>query len=129
MKIVRKTALLLAVLFLLPALFSCSGNESEIVFSYGDTVMREDMYLYELSAMKSELLSENGMAGKDIPAVWSAEIAEGTTYDDLIYAQCQINICSVIYFADYAKNHGGALTEADEENIDKTLDNSYICGV
>ncbi len=123
MKFIKRTAFLIALLLLLSlSLFSCSKEESETVFAYGDTVMREDMYLYELSAMKSELLAGNGVTGQDIPAVWTTEIAEGTTYDDLIYAQCQMNICSVLYFADYAKKNGGELDDTDHDTIDKTLD-------
>ncbi len=123
MKILKRTLVLSLVCFLLlPTLFSCARDESETVFQYGDTRMSEKMFIYELSAMKTELLSENGITGTDIPEVWVTEVGEGTTYDDLIYAQCQANICSVIYFADYAKTHGGGLTEEDNAAVQKTLD-------
>ncbi len=118
----KKTALLLVMLLVFPLLFSCSKEESEVVFAYGDVEMNEKTYMYELSVMKSQLLAESGVVGQDVPQVWTTEIGEGATYDDLIYAQCQMNICSVLYYADYAKNHGGELDENDNKTIDEKLE-------
>jgi hypothetical protein len=120
-KTLRLAAFMTALLMIIPLLFSCSDKESEAVFSYGSTVMSEKMFIYELCRYKSELLNTYGANGKDIPELWTTEIGEGATFDDFCYAQCQMNICSMLFFADYAKNHGGELSKDEEKAIDDKL--------
>ena len=119
-KAVRFTALLTVFLMLLPLTFSCAEKESEAAVAYGDTVMSEKLYIYELCRYKSELLASLGSEGVDIPQMWEQDIG-GATVDDLYYTQCQVNIYTMVFFADYAKNHGGELTEAQTEAIEEQL--------
>ena len=99
MKKVHKISLLLVLILLAVSLFSCKKDDSDIVFRYGEVEMSERMFFYELCSMKTEHLSENGITGKDVPELWSTVIAADTTYDKLIYAQCQANISSLVFFA------------------------------
>ena len=103
---VRLLALAVVVLMMLTLTLSCKKQESEAVISYGSTVMNEKMYIYELSRYKSELLDSYGSTGVDIPEIWTTSIGEGATFDDFCYAQCQMNICSMLFFAEYVKTHG-----------------------
>ncbi|MBR5460297.1 MAG: hypothetical protein IKV53_05465 [Clostridia bacterium] len=119
---VRLLALAVVVLMMLTLTLSCKKQESEAVISYGSTVMNEKMYIYELSRYKSELLDSYGSTGVDIPEIWTTSIGEGATFDDFCYAQCQMNICSMLFFAEYAKTHGIELSEEEKEFIDEKVD-------
>ena len=110
------------VLLLALTLTSCSSVKSETVFAYGDAVMNENLYFYELAMMKTQLLQEYTGASTDIPALWAREIGENVTFDDYSYAQCQMNIASVLFFADYALQKGGGLTKENEKTIDTAID-------
>jgi len=120
-KSVRFTALLTVLLMLLPLVFSCGKKESEIAVAYGDAVMSEKLYIYELCRYKSELLAGLGSEGVDIPEMWSQDIG-GVTVDDFYYTQCQVNIYTMLFFADYAINHNGALTETQLDGVQEQLD-------
>ena len=120
-KSIRITAILTLLLMLFPLMLSCDKKESEVAVAYGDAVMSEKLYIYELCRYKSELLSSLGSEGVDIPAMWGQDIG-GATVDDLYYTQCQVNIYTMLFFADYAINHNGQLTEAQQEGIQEQLD-------
>ena len=109
------------VLLLALALTSCSSVKSEIVFAYGDAQMNENLYFYELSMMKTQLLQEYSGASTDLPALWAMQLDENITFDDYSYAQCQMNIASVLFFADYALKNGG-LTKENKDTIDAAID-------
>lgn len=110
------------ILVLILSLSSCSSVKSETVFAYGDAVMNENLYFYELAMMKTQLLQEYSGATTDVPALWASEIGENVTFDDYAYAQCQMNIATVLFFADYAMQNGGALTNEDKKTIDTAID-------
>lgn len=109
------------ILLLSLALTSCSSVKSETVFAYGDAVMNENLYFYELAMMKTQLLQEYSGASTDIPALWAKQLDDNVTFDDYAYAQCQMNIASVLFFADYALKNGG-LTKENEKTIDTAID-------
>ena len=100
---------------------SCSKKESATVFSYGTVSMHEKMYIFELTMMKSELLSGYGVVGQDVPEFWTADMGGGITFDDWFYTQCQMNICALLYFADYANANGG-LTDDMQKGVDDSID-------
>mgnify|MGYP003305312257 CR=1 FL=1 len=122
MKKVHKISLILVLILLAVSLFSCKKDDSDIVFRYGEVEMSERMFFYELCSMKTEHLSENGITGKDVPELWSTVIAADTTYDKLIYAQCQANISSLVFFANYAKTHAGDLTDDEIKALRESAD-------
>ena len=109
------------ILVLVLVLCSCSSKKSEIVFAYGEAEFNENLYLYELAVMKTQLLQDYGVK-TDVPEIWVEPIGEGVTYDDYAYAQCQMNIATVLFFADYALKNGGELTKEDEKKIDEAID-------
>ncbi|MBE6700473.1 MAG: hypothetical protein E7582_01090 [Ruminococcaceae bacterium] len=115
-------SLILILSLIMPTLSSCSKNTSPVVFAYGDAVMNENMYYFELAMMKSQIVEEYTGSTTDVPALWSQPLGEGLTFDDYIYAQCQLNICKVLYFADYALKNGGELTKEDKKVIDESLE-------
>ncbi len=100
---------------------SCSSDKGEVVFAYGEAEFNENLYLYELAVMKTELLQNYGV-NTDVPQLWAEPIGEGVTYDDYAYAQCQMNIATVLFFADYALKNGGKLTKEDNKKIDDAID-------
>lgn len=120
-KSVRITAILTLLLMLMLLTFSCGKKESETAVAYGDVVMSEKLYIYELCRYKSELLASLGSEGVDIPEMWGQDIG-GATVDDLYYTQCQVNIYTMVFFADYALKHNGALTEEQNKGIQEQLD-------
>lgn len=101
---------------------SCSSKKSEIVMSYGDASIDENTYFYELAMMKSQLLQEYSGATTDVPALWMQSIGDGVTFDDYSYLECQVNIKTVLYFADYALQHDGALTKDEEKTVRAQVD-------
>ena len=103
------------------SLSSCTKKESSTVFSYNTASMDEKMYIYELTMMKSELLSGYGIVGQDVPEFWTADMGAGVTFDDWFYTQCQMNICALLYFADYANAHGG-LNDEMKKGVDDSID-------
>ena len=92
------------IFVLILSLSSCSSVKSETVFAYGDAVMNENLYFYELAMMKTQLLQEYSGATTDVPALWASEIGENVTFDD------------------YAMQNGGALTNEDKKTIDTAID-------
>ena len=118
----RYIALLLILAMALLTFASCSGEKSETVFAYGDASLNENLYFYELAMMKTELLQQYSGASTDIPALWAQSIGDNVTFDDYAYAQCQMNISTVLFFADYAMKHGGELTAEDKKTIDTAID-------
>lgn len=114
--------LTLAITLILGALSSCTKPKSETVFSYGEASINENLYFYELARMKVQALQEYSGASVDIPSLWSQVMTEGVTFDDYIYAQCQFNIGTLLYFADYALSHGGELTKDEKKEIKKSAD-------
>jgi hypothetical protein len=67
---------------MLSCLFSsCKKKDSEAVFSYGNTVLGEKMFMYELSLAKTEFLSSFGVS-EDKEELWRTSIGEGVTFDD-----------------------------------------------
>lgn len=110
------------ILVIILSLSSCSTVKSETVFAYGDAVMNENLYFYELAMMKTQLLQEYSGATTDVPALWASSLGEGVTFDDYAYAQCQMNIATVLFFADYAMKNGGELTNEDKKTIDTAID-------
>ena len=116
----RWMALLVIIALLLS---SCASDESETVFAYGEASMNENLYFYELAMMKTQLLQEYSGGSIDIPALWAQDIGEGSTFDDYAYAQCQMNIATVLFFADYAMKHGGEITSEEKKSIDASIDN------
>ena len=118
----RYIALLLVLMVALLTLTSCSKDKSEIVFAYGDASLNENMYFYELAMMKTELLQQYSGASTDVPALWAQSIGDNVTFDDYAYAQCQMNISTVLFFADYAMKHGAELTAEDKKAIDTAID-------
>lgn len=114
--------MMLAIALTLGVLTSCAKPKSETVFSYGDASMNENLYFYELAMMKTQALQEYSGGSVDIPALWSQVMTEGVTVGDFIYAQCQLNISTVLYYADYALNHGGELTKDEKKEIKKSAD-------
>lgn len=121
MKRIIATALCLIMIASL-TLTSCSSPKSETVFAYGDVSMDENMFFYELSLMKTEMLEQYSGATTDVPALWMQSLGDGVTFDDYAYAQCQLNICTVLFFADYALQHGGALTKEEKQAVNQQVD-------
>lgn len=114
-----------ALCFILIASFmltACSTPKSEVVLAYGDVSLDENLYFYELSLMKTEMLQEYSGATTDVPALWMQSLGNGVTFDDYAYAQCQLNMCTTLYFADYALQHGGELTKEEKQAVKKQVD-------
>ena len=118
---IRIICLLCAALMLSCLFSSCKKEDSEAVFSYGNTTLGEKMFMYELSIAKTEFLSSFGVS-EDKEELWRTSIGEGVTFDDYCYAQAQVNICATLFFADYAKEHGGTLTAEQNKTIDEQID-------
>lgn len=118
----RYIALILALSIAVSTFVSCSGEKSETVFSYGEASFNENLYFYELAMMKTQLLEEYSGASGDIPALWSQEIGDNVTFGDYAYAQCQMNISTLVFFVDYAMKHGAELTSEDKKTIDTAID-------
>ena len=118
----RYIALILILSMVLIAFASCSRKKGETVFAYGEASFNENLYFYELAMMKTQLLQEYSGASTDIPLLWSQSIGGDATFDDYAYAQCQMNISTVLFFADYAMKHGAELTAEDKKTIDTAID-------
>lgn len=118
----RYIALFMALVLIASAFASCSSKKSEVVFAYGEASLNENLYFYELAMMKTQLLQEYTGASTDLPALWTQPIGEGITFDDYAYAQCQINISTVLFFADYAIKNGVELGSEDKKTIDNAID-------
>lgn len=119
-------ALTLALLLLIPFLFSCSEEKSEVAMRYGDAEFNERIFMYELSRYKIELLSSLGF-DKDVPELWQSSMGTGSngtviTWGDYFYQECLLNMRITLYFADYALKHGGDITATQKKNIDSQMD-------
>ena len=121
-KLIISLCFLLVAVMTVPYLTSCSDNRGETVMSYGDVSISENLYFYELALMKSETLQKYTGSITDVPAVWTQVLGEDVTFDDYTYLECQVNIKTRLYFADYALQHDADLTSEEKKEIETQLD-------
>lgn len=114
--------LLCIVMCLSQCLTSCSTGKGQVVMSYGDISINENLFIYMLALGKSQLLQNYSGATTDIPMLWAQEVGDGTTFDDLSYLDQQLDIRVKMFFADYALKHGGKLTSEERKEITKQMD-------
>ena len=117
--------LMAAVMALL--LFSCKKDDGETVISYGEISVSEKLFIYELSRYKTELLANFGVTGTDVPEYWKTVIGTGKdgkeiTVDNLHYEECLLNLRTIVYFANYAKQNGFNVTEEQHKALDEQMD-------
>ena len=117
-RIVTALCFIIAVL----ALFtSCASDEGEMVISYGDASINENIYIFMLAQGKTETLETLG-SSTDIPALWLQDMGGGVTFDTLKYLDYQLDMRVKLYFADYALKHDGKLTSAEKKEVVSQVD-------
>ncbi len=126
----KKTGVVLLVFLMLCTsfLFSCSEEKSESAIRYGEAEYDERLFMYELSRYKTEFLASLGIQGSDAPELWQTAMGTGSdgtviTIGDYIYQECLLNMRITLFFADYAKKHGGEITSAQKKELDAYMDN------
>lgn len=123
----RLSALLCILLAAAMLLASCSSDDGEVVMSYGEASVNENLYIYMLALGKSTVLQNFSGTTTDIPELWDTEMGvdsngEMVTYGKMSYIDQQLDIKTKLFFADYALTHGGELTDDEKKEITKQLD-------
>jgi len=123
----RLSALLCMLLAAAMLLASCSSDDGEVVMSYGEASVTENLYIYMLALGKSTVLQNFSGSTADIPALWDQEMGKDSngeivTYGKMSYIDQQLDIKTKLFFADYALSHGGELTDDEKKEIQSQLD-------
>ena len=121
-KLIKAVSFLLVFVIAVPFFSACSDNRGETVMSYGDVSINENIYFYELALMKSELLKNYTGSVTDNPLIWEQVIGENVTFDEYSYLECQVNIKTRLFFADYALKHDADLTSEEKAEVQKQMD-------
>ena len=126
----RIAALIAVIIIAVSALASCAGDMNDPAISYKELFIKKGWLTYAVSQTKTSYLlyltnSESAANLTDYPAIWSySPAADGVTIGQVIMDEILTSQKRMLFFADYAKEHGITLSDSEKSELKSTIDDS-----